>query len=170
MSEVDIYKGIAEKEVKEILERIKKHYVLDEAQDNLLLDYITNLQQELEEYKDTETYSKRFLYKANKDRLNANLDLVKENEKLKEHKEYYKNETKRLGKLFYITKEENIKLEEAQKNFEKQFIKEMNYKSRIEKAIEYIESINIFGVRSGKTIFIKILNNLLNILRGNDNE
>ena len=62
---------------------------------NQLRDYITNLQQELEEYKDTETYSKKFLYKANKDRLNANLKLVEENERLKE---------------------KNNELEEAQKN------------------------------------------------------
>ena len=38
-------------EIKEILERVKKHYVLDEIQDNLLLDYITNLQQENERLK-----------------------------------------------------------------------------------------------------------------------
>ena len=39
-------------EIKEILERVKKHYVLDEIQDNLLLDYITNLQQELAKEKE----------------------------------------------------------------------------------------------------------------------
>ena len=110
-------------EIKEILEILRRCtygdevYLIKEHGATVLLDYITNLQQE--------------------------------NERLKEHKEYYKNETKRLGKLFYITKEENIKLEEAQKNFEKQFIKEMDYKSRIEKAVEYIkkhiEKCNIDG-------------------------
>ena len=33
-------------EIKEILDRIKKHYVLDEEQDIILLNYITNLQEE----------------------------------------------------------------------------------------------------------------------------
>lgn len=51
---------------------------------NKLLDYITNLQEELETYKDTETYSKSFLYKENKERLKANQRLQEENEKLKE--------------------------------------------------------------------------------------
>ncbi len=32
-------------EIKEILDRIKKHYVLDEEQDIILLNYITNLQE-----------------------------------------------------------------------------------------------------------------------------
>ena len=33
-------------EIKEILDRLKKHYILDEKQDIQLLDYITNLQGE----------------------------------------------------------------------------------------------------------------------------
>ena len=33
-------------EIKEILDRIKKHYVLDEEQDIILLNYITSLQKE----------------------------------------------------------------------------------------------------------------------------
>ena len=98
----------------------KNNEITDTTMDySQLLDYITNLQQELEAYKDTETYSKRFLYKANKDRLNANLELVKELD---------------------------------------------DYKSRIDKAIEYIkENSNALGVI--ETIHIR---NLLNILRGND--
>ena len=48
----------------EILERVKKHYVLDEIQDNLLLDYITNLQQEIERLKDF-----NIKLQATKDRL-----------------------------------------------------------------------------------------------------
>lgn len=40
-----------------------------------------------------------------------------------------------------------------------------DYKFRVEKAIEYIKSLKIFGLRSGKTLFIKILNDLLNILQ-----
>lgn len=80
-----------------------------------ILDYITNLQQELEEYKDTETYSKRFLYKANKDRLNANLKLVEENERLKLEKN-----TKSASEIIC----ENL---------------HDVYKSRIEKAVEILK-------------------------------
>ena len=65
---------------------------------------LTNLQQKLEEYKDTETYSKRFLYKANKDRLNANLELVKELEGYKscceKVVEYIKEHTTSFGDVF----------------------------------------------------------------------
>jgi len=101
------------------------------------------LEQELEEYKDTETYSKRFLYKANKDRLNANLDLIKENEMLKD----------------------------AQKNFEKQFIKEMDYKSRIEKAVEYIKENAKYQkatINNNKYYSEYLINQVLDILNGKE--
>ena len=39
-------------EIKEILDIVKKHYVLDEIQDNLLLTYITNLREELRKAKE----------------------------------------------------------------------------------------------------------------------
>ena len=38
-------------DIKEILDRIKKHYVLDEEQDIILLNYITNLQEKNEKLK-----------------------------------------------------------------------------------------------------------------------
>lgn len=43
-------------------------------------------------------------------------------------------------------------------------------KSRIEKAIEYIKGTIFFGLRSGKTIMSKYLNELLNILEGRSDE
>ena len=70
-------------EIKDILESLQYNDHIGTNDKRKLRDYITNLQQELEEYKDIETYSKRFLYKANKDRLNANLELVKELEDYK---------------------------------------------------------------------------------------
>ena len=39
-------------------------------------------------------------------------------------------------------------------------------KSRIEKAVEYINGTTFFGLRSGKTFLSKYLNELLNILNG----
>ena len=39
-------------EIKEILDRLKNHYVLGEEQDTFLLDYITNLEQENERLKE----------------------------------------------------------------------------------------------------------------------
>ena len=36
------------------------------------------------------------------------------------------------------------------------------------KAIEYINNIQIYGMRSGKTLYGKIMRDLLNILQGDD--
>ena len=43
-------------------------------------------------------------------------------------------------------------------------------KSRIEKAVEYINGTTFFGLRSGKTFMSKYLNELLNILNGRSDE
>ncbi len=45
-------------------------------------------------------------------------------------------------------------------------VDEAIYKSRCEKAIEYIKSTTFFGLRSGKTFMSKYLNDLLSILQG----
>lgn len=121
-------------DIKELIEELKDTYGIAMPKQEYfgdikgIEDYITNLEEELEEYKDTETYSKRFLYKANKDRLNANLDLVEENERLKE-------KTKEQSLLLIDYQDMEQKLE--------------NYKSRIEKAVEYINHLskepNVFG-------------------------
>lgn len=142
-------------EIKEILDKfdkVLKNYELDKkfgqmSVDSIyhlfpsemvaIKDCITNLQQELEDYKDTETYSKKFLYKANKDRLNANLKLIEENERLKE---------------------KNNELEKAQKNAVeciKQSIKESQLIfgwNDIQRYHDYEmnELLNILDVRSYK--------------------
>ena len=153
-------------EIKEMLElHIKNEIDLLPKNQKTVLDYITNLQEQLHQASlDIQELIERDIECPSWcDKLTK---LQQENERLEKHKEYYKNETKRLGKLFYITKEENIKLEEAQKNFEKQFIKEMDYKSRIEKAVEYIEkhsnSFSVLDTISNGT--------LLDILNGRSNE
>lgn len=60
---------------------------------------------------------------------------------------------------------------------ENEFLKlnnpEMNatiYKSRCEKAIEKLESIRIFGLRFGKTLFSTLINETIDILNGGDEE
>lgn len=191
-------------EIKEILDGVKlevnstKSWIepvgLNRETWNKLLDYITNLQQELEEYKDTETYSKRFLYKANKDRLNANLDLVKENEKLnKENEKWWavikdnEQEIKDLCLENSKLEQENERLKELDENYPieeelaEAYRREEDYKSRIEKANEfiientelehdgddygYMEWINIINMDT-----MTFINNLSEILNGRSDE
>ena len=45
---------------------------------------------------------------------------------------------------------------------------EMIYKQRNEKAIEKLESIRIFGLRSGKNLFSTLINETIDILNGGD--
>jgi hypothetical protein len=39
---------------------------------------------------------------------------------------------------------------------------------KVDKAIEKIESIRIYGLRSGKTLFATLLNEILDILKGSE--
>lgn len=41
---------------------------------------------------------------------------------------------------------------------------------KVEKAIERIESVRIYGLRSGKTLIATLLNDILDILQGADKE
>ena len=138
-------------EIKEILRNCEK--AINEASGyndttDKLLDYITNLQQELEEYKDAETYSKKFLYKANRDRLNANLKLVEENKKLELENQ------QNIEMLNDIIKEQDMKLNDLQQAYQelkdsKQWWNNRfnavqrdyeDYKSRIEKVQKIINT------------------------------
>ena len=40
--------------------------------------------------------------------------------------------------------------------------------NKIDKAIEKIESVRIYGLRSGKTLIVILLNEVLDILKGSD--
>ncbi len=128
--------------IKEILESLQYNEHIGTNDKRKLREYITNLQQELAEYKDTETYSKRFLYKANKDRLNANLELVKENERLKEG--YCELKVKCNNGECDCSYEEYHDM--CEKNMEMDLLLE-DYKSRCKKAVEYVEQhkFNKFG-------------------------
>lgn len=44
----------------------------------------------------------------------------------------------------------------------------LDYKSRNEKAIEKLESIRVFGLKSGKTLFSTLINETIDILNIND--
>ena len=45
-----------------------------------------------------------------------------------------------------------------------------DYKSRIDKAIEKLESVRIYGLRSGKTLIFTLINDVLDILKGDSDE
>ena len=149
-------------EIKELIEELKDCYGIAMPKQEYfgdikgIEDYITNLEEELEEYKDTETYSKRFLYKANKDRLNANLELLQENERLK-------TKAKEQSLLLIDYQDMEQKLE--------------NYKSRIEKAVEYIEQYDghiegYYYSKEHKRFLVEenVKDELLNILNGRSDE
>ena len=76
----------------------------------------------------------------------------------------------------YITnlQEENEKLKDYLKIMEKGKDNNLNrfldYKTRCEKAIEKLESIRTFGLRSGKTLFSTLINESIDILNGGDEE
>ena len=119
-------------EIKEILEILRRCtygdevYLIKEHGATVLLDYITNLQEEKEKW-----------------------FAVAKDFEMEAHDLWNKNN----------------ELEEAQKNFEKQFIKEMDYKSRIEKAVEELE------LWQPKIEIIKLEKEyLLNILNGRSDE
>lgn len=70
-------------EIKEILERVKKHYVLDKIQDNLLLNYITNLQQAVKNTKET---ADDMLYELNEENEKLKSRIEKAVEYVEQHK------------------------------------------------------------------------------------
>ena len=82
-------------------------------------------------------------------------NLQEENEKLKEIENF----------KFSLRKDETKALPTVTKNYKSEY---EDYKSRCEKAIEKIESVRIFGLRSGKTLIATLLNDVLNILNGDD--
>lgn len=128
----------------------------------LLLDYITNLQtieqqysallSENAELKEVNNYSKRKLYKINKDRLEANLKLVEENERLKNRNEF---------------------LNQVCVGFDDKY---EDYKSRCEKLREYINTHQLFKYIYDDEELFEIITDkeakkdLENILNGGKNE
>ena len=136
-------------EIKEILDLLKycvdKNEYLEEP--NMknwkpLLDYITNLQQEIEKLNDDKRGMLVQLYKANDEK-----DKIKqENERLKERVAYLKRSNNRredtiIGLRFEVAEQED-------------------YKSRCEKAIEYIKDFRTEDyILVGKNSLLNILQN-----------
>ena len=83
-----------DKKTKEILDRLKNHYVLGEEQDTFLLNYITNLQKENENLKDTIKKDNHILgcNFAKKEKYNEQRNIYKKrNEKAIEYIEKCRN-------------------------------------------------------------------------------
>lgn len=120
---------------------------LDGYHSQLLLDYITNLQQQTEEYQ-----------KALDETMSEKMDLQQENERLKE-------ENKRI---FSKVNDDELLISNAMNYAEAQ-----DYKSRCEKATEYIKQLEEdYTDYDGEVIIGEIgshcKDNLLNILKGVD--
>lgn len=166
-------------EIKEILDRIKDinnydstttyednkiteqydMYISKEDVDKLL-DYITNLQQKLEQYEKTQTYGDYV------ETVNKAVELQQENE----------NKNNKILELQQelLNKKLNVK--------DIEYKEKMLYKSRCEKAIDYLEKLWSFpsgnfevaiNKEENKSIDIdgnEYIDNLLNILNGSDKE
>ncbi len=144
-------------DIKEILDSIndkyKDYYVQDIVSGDdlkLLLDYITNLQEQLHQASlDIQELIERDIECPSWcDKLT---NLQQENEELKKNQRYYKNGVFSL-------------------EYDKETMSDMidDYKSRCEKAVEYINGTTFFGLKSGKTFMSKYLNELLDILNGKE--
>ena len=143
-------------EIKEILDYFKKYvndkfetYTVVDSHTNylgILLDYITNLQQKEE-----------LLRQEIKDVRKAFNGLQEENKRLK----------KALCKDNIVPKCKYDYLKRQKEGLELDLFCIKDYKSRIEKAIEYITTEQLYtNYQWGKSQYVKILKDLLNILQG----
>jgi DNA repair exonuclease SbcCD ATPase subunit len=145
-------------EIKEILDKLKdnnwyeeldltgtKWIELKQEETNQLLDYITNLQQENDNLKN-------IISSVKEDFLNANNELTN----LQQENERLKTKTKEQSLLLIDYQDMEQKLED--------------YKSRIEKAVEYIKLRKKICERQENMTGINILVELLNILEGKSDE
>ena len=158
MSELDIYKGMVKKmkndEIKEILKFLKvgidklciskPDFSISYNDVKILLDYITNLQQKEELFE-------KIVYKYD--------ELKQENERLKRQlncKEYFSSTMPKDTEFVILTKNN---YDRQQKDIQLELI---DYKSRCEKAVEYIKINFVEDIITVKT--------LLNILNGRSDE
>ena len=125
-------------------------------------DEIRGILKEIECYQNEDICLIMLSQKENKALLDYITNLQQENESLKEQLEYL-----RSGEYLNQVKWERDLNENLNQTMSIELI---NYKSRCEKAIEYIKDTTFFGLRSGKTFMSKYLNDLLSILQnGSDN-
>lgn len=150
-----------------------------QAFDTLLqevLDYITNLQGKVNQYENPDDLTLFYmwldvkakdkmkelednLYSANQV-VNELLDVKEENKRLKELCDKYEEEHKTAFKLWTMKMEEMPNYEEF-----------VDYKSRNEKAVEYIKNTIFWGIYEDTPMCeVKYGDELLNILTGGDKE
>lgn len=139
-----------DEEIKETLDILKKCkdyddevYLIKQHGATLLLDYITNLQERVNQYENPDDLTLFYMWldEKAKDKLKK---MQEENKILKENAEH------------------------NDKVVDKARWNEMIYKSRCEKGIEYIKDWQSFPHTNGSTH--NELRNLLNILQGENNE
>lgn len=136
-----------EEDLKASLEWLKdcaeNEYIFETGNSKLLLDYITNLQEENQKLKQE---------RQNIDNRNHNQKIA--NRKLQEEIESVrKNNRTRKNRCRKQTKKKNM------------------YKTRNEKAVEYITTEQLYtNYQWGKSQYVKILKDLLEILQGKSDE
>lgn len=161
-------------EIKEILNRLNKIVPYADVPKELaymitnitpqecktILDYITNLQQENERLnRQLKHYWK---YRNDTEQQKEVYDILELGKDLKNlHKH------KNTGGLLWIDLPMTL-FSSLTSYIRARDVMVEDYKSRIEKAIEYINGTTFFGLRSGKTFMSKYLNELLNILNGKE--
>lgn len=130
-------------EIEHIIICLKEHIALSDDEDNLLLDYITNLQNENIGLKvENETLRSDF-----KNQVELATNLQQENERLKDN----------LETMTFTAK---VKQEAVDSLI-----------SRIDKAVEYITTEQLYtNYQWDKSQYIKILKDLLTILQGESHE
>ena len=143
--------------IKEILDNFEKYevryklqnetqFVITHREIQILLDYITNLQQIEQDHKQTNATLMSELAK-----LEEKNDVLKK----KLDRRYYKNEYERL-------KQENERLKVNCNLGYEELKVARDYKSRCEKAIEYLDKVETLAMLDGKIIFsINIFRNIL---------
>lgn len=146
-------------DLKEILDRIKNYpeklYCLNETEKSILLDYITNLQQENEKLKyNARGQVNNYFKDKYADEVLKNAELKKENERLKEE-----NKLNEEDKKWFIEKTAQAEVDSK-------------YKSRCEKANEYIKDFIFEGllVQEDRKLIMynENLRKFENILNGSD--
>lgn len=163
-------------EIKEILDKLKNenNYQVDcndgsafkelfANEINLLLDYITNLQEKVEQYENPDDLTLFYMWldEKAKDKMKK---LQEENKELKAKLEMYEN-----GVYF---SSENDKLQEENERLNKglEYAKriEKDYKTKFDKAIEYLNDNCFLPTTTNEYIFSP--KHLMNILKGDDKE
>lgn len=121
-----------------------------------ILDEKEQLEKENQQLKSVNSFSKRKLYKMNKDRLEANLKLVNENKQLKEKINTYEDPEDLTLMFMYCEEKAKDKIK--------------NLNQRIDKAIEYIEGAFEMALYT-KSVSLEKENieELLEILKGGNN-